>query len=317
MGFDKFAEQINTRLMKLATNQLYVTDVSKEEMWAVYINSFPEGTNNIYKERSEYDCNVCRQFILRAGNIVAEADGELQSVWQVPAEEPYTTVAKAMSDLVLSKSIRTIFLYDEAKIGAKTTKQLLEPGQSINWTHFWFNIPEVFISRDRATDRAKVESTVAVLKRGLNEISMEAIDTVNELIASNSIHRGAEYRNTVAEFKRLSELYRALLTDKEKDIFVWTNYKKSAAKIRTTVIGTLLQALSEGKNLESSVKSYEDKVSGTNFKRSKPLATPGMIKKAVDKIIELGLESALQRRYAVLEDISINNVIYADRTIVP
>jgi len=317
MKFNKFTEQVNTKLIELATGQLYVTDVSKEEMWAVYINSFPKGTNNVYKERSEHECNVCRQFISRAGNIVAEIDGKLQSVWQVAAEEPYATVAKAMSDLVLSKPIRTIFLHDEVKIGAKITKQVLEPDQSINWAHFWFNIPETFISRDIATDRAKAESTVAVLKRGLNEISMEAINTVSELIASNSIHRGAEYRNAVAEFKHLSELYHALPTDKEKDIFVWANYKKSTAKIRTTVIGTLLQALSEGKNLESSVKSYEDKVSGTNFKRSKPLATPGMIKKAVDKITKLGLESALQRRYAVLEDISINNVIYADRTIAP
>jgi hypothetical protein len=39
-----------------------------------------------------------------------------------------------------------------------------------------------------------------------------------------------------------------------------------------------------------------------------------MIAKAQEKVRELGIESALDRRYAFLEDITINNVLFADRT---
>jgi len=39
-----------------------------------------------------------------------------------------------------------------------------------------------------------------------------------------------------------------------------------------------------------------------------------MIQNAQEKIAELGFTSALERRYATLEDITINNILYADRT---
>ena len=39
-----------------------------------------------------------------------------------------------------------------------------------------------------------------------------------------------------------------------------------------------------------------------------------MIERAKTKIVELGLTSALERRYATINDITINNVLFADRS---
>ena len=71
--------------------------------------------------------------------------------------------------------------------------------------------------------------------------------------------------------------------------------------------------LSEGKDLDAAVKSFEDKVSGTNYKRPTALITPKMKEAAKAKLAELGLMESLDRRYATFRDLDINNVIFADR----
>ena len=85
-------------------------------------------------------------------------------------------------------------------------------------------------------------------------------------------------------------------------------------QIRNDVIGTLLVDLSEGKELEVAVKSFEDKVSGTNYKRPTALVTPKMRDAAKQTLTDLGLMSALDRRYAKLEDVNVSNVLFADRS---
>ena len=72
--------------------------------------------------------------------------------------------------------------------------------------------------------------------------------------------------------------------------------------------------LSEGRELEAAVGACETMKAGPNYKRPTALVSKAMIEKARKTITELGLNSALERRYATLADITINNVLYADRT---
>ena len=37
--------------------------VDKDEMYNLYLDSFPVGTNAIYRTRREHDCSCCRGFI--------------------------------------------------------------------------------------------------------------------------------------------------------------------------------------------------------------------------------------------------------------
>lgn len=98
-----------------------------------------------------------------------------------------------------------------------------------------------------------------------------------------------------------------------RDQFDSVNLPDSVCRIRNTVIGTLLLDLSEGRDLESAVKSYEAKVAPSNYKRPTALITKGMVEKARKKVEELGFTDSLPRRYAVIDDITINNVLFASR----
>jgi hypothetical protein len=61
------------------------------------------------------------------------------------------------------------------------------------------------------------------------------------------------------------------------------------------------------------VKSFETIVAPQNYKRTTAVVTPAMKNDALKTIEELGIENSLYRRFAVIEDISVNDVIYADR----
>jgi hypothetical protein len=156
-----------------------------------------------------------------------------------------------------------------------------------------------------------------VLIRSLTELTVEAVDTVLELIAQNTLYRGAEQKFAVTEFKKLKSKFAKLKTDEQREIFVWqavmTGTGESVARIRNTAIGTLLIDLSADMDLENAVQRWESVMAPMNYKRPSALVTKAMIKEAKATIEGLGLTSALSRRFATLNDITINNILFADR----
>ncbi len=300
-------------------------DVTRKGMWELYLRSFPEGTNPIYKARTEHDCTCCRQFIRTVGNVVAIIDGKLVSIWDAPISDPgYAAVAREMSRLVKANPIANIFLHYESTAG--TDKSLTDAigGGVLSFSHFFVNLPAVCVA-DKATidaDLDKTRTTQEMLYRGLETISEDAITTVLDLIAQNVLYRGEENKAAVLKFQSVKREYlRHIVGPQAADLslpgFVWTQaltLNESVSRIRNTAIGTLLVDLSEGTlSLEDAVKSFEVKVAPSNYKRPTALVTKAMIENARKAIADLGLESALSRRYAVLTDITANNILYANR----
>ena len=314
--FSTFAEAINSNLQLLSNNSnLFRTTISGETLYSEYLKAFPEGTNKIFRQRAEHDCQACRSFIKAIGNIVAIQDGKLISIWNVSnLEFPYNQVASKLATLVESGTIESIFLTTESSAGRMPNKD--NYNDNITWHHFYSVISNHFVCKESiiGTKLGELNTNAEMFKRALTEITSDAVETVIDLIKQNSIYRGSEFLNLIKDFDTYQKQY---LATENKNIFHWQNIKASSSRIRNTVIGTLLIDLSEGKDINIAVSAYESKVAPQNYQRPSAVITPKMIKQAQEKIIELGLENSLQRRFAVAEDISINDVIFADRSIKP
>ena len=319
MNFMTIQHAVAAQFEKLSKGDLFRTGAEKDELWTTYLGSFPEGSNPIYKERTGHDCNCCKQYIRAVGNVVGIVNGKLESIWDIQVDEPnYQAVANAMSKFVKDHAIVDTFLHYERTAG--TVKSFQETISGVQtWNHFFVNIPQKFVkpNADIATALSLTRSTHDVFLRALIEIPMDAVNTVLELIAQNSIYRGEEHKFAVIEFKK-----QLVAFDKaeDKETFVWASLsevKGSVSNIRNSVIGTLMTDLAEGKDLTDAVGSYESKVAPTNYKRPTALVTKAMIEKAKNTIEEMGLTSALERRYANISDITINNVLFADRSSKP
>lgn len=320
MNFITFKTAVAAQFERLSKHQMFRVNVSKDDLWSTYLASFPEGTNPLFRERTEHDCTCCKQFIRAVGDCVAVIDGQLESIWDVllPSEPGYQAVATALSGLVHSASIQEHFLHYEKHAGTDRNFEDVVGGTPRQWNHFFVNIPAKFVAEKSAIPSKLGVSRTSqeTFKRALEEITDDAIDTVLDLIAQNSLYRGEEHKFAVSTFKSLKGSFNALKFPRDKEVFAWLapgTVAGSVTGIRGSVIGTLLTDLSEGRDLESAVKSFEVKVAPTNYKRPTALVTPKMIEQAKKTVEELGLGSALERRYATLPDIKVTNVLWANR----
>lgn len=318
MDFKIFKVAVANQFKHMAeTGKLFRTAAIKDEVWQTYLDAFPEGTNPIYRERREYDCNCCKNFIRNVGNVVSFIDDKIVSVWDIKVSEPaFQVVADKLAKMVKGYGIEERFLHFERQAG--TDRTLVDTLDGVtSWQHFFVNIPAGFVKPkdDIPSALGEIRARFDVLKRSLDTIHIDAVDTVLDLISQNALYRGEEHKATLAAFRKLQIEYRDLSPDVDNRTFVWSRVESTpgaVSKIRNTSIGTLLVDLSEGKDLEDAVKAFEAMVAPTNYKRPTALVTKSMIENAKKAIAELGLTSALERRYALPEDISINNVLFAD-----
>jgi len=310
--------------------QLFRADISGDELWSAYLAAFPAGSNPVLRERTEHDCSACRQFVRALGNVVAVIDGQVASLWdvRVPSEPAYQAVCATLSSLVLSRPIAGPFYHHEPTAGVDRNYEELDPlGKQEEsgldcltirtWTHFFVNIDRRFVAAKDAIPSLLAErrSSHDVFLRSLREITDDAVETVLDLVAQGSLYRGEENRHAVEEFRALKAQFSALADERAQDVFAWTTDTSGAvSRIRNTAIGTLLVALSEGEELDAAVRSFEQKVAPANYQRPTALISKAMVAEAKETLEALGLTSALERRYATLADISVNDVLFADRS---
>lgn len=314
-NYHNFVLAIQKQLTKMAKTGLFEVAADKDVVWNHYLDSFPAGTNLMFRERREYDCNCCKQFIRDVGRVVTFVDGKRVSIWDIKVPGYYQEVVDSLSKLIHAAPIADEFLHFTTKVGTAQSN-VLENDQVVTYNHFHAVLPQNFVkpNSDIATALSRSRSNVQVLERSLVELTADAAETIIELNAQGSLYRGNEQIASVNLFLDLKNKYDALDTA-GKEAFVWTNGLKlgERGKFRNTAIGTLLEDLSGGMDIESAVKRWEKVMAPANYKRPTALVTEAMIKKAQEKVQELGLMDSLPRRYAVLEDLTVNNVLFADR----
>lgn len=317
MDFQVLKTAVAKQFVMMEKHELYQTAVEKDELWSTYLNSFPEGSNEIFRKRAYHDCSCCRQFIKTVGNCVAVINGQKVTIWDVEVDDPnYQAVCNNMSRLVKTAKITDKFLHYENKAGTQKSFEQLADKEIRTWNHFHVNINPKFVALKASIPTLLNESrtTCSVFARSLEEISLEAVDTVLELIAQNSLYRGEEHKATLVAFRQLKVKFDKLQWAEEKEIFPWDHLASGpVSKIRNTVIGTLVTDITQGVELEDAVKSFESKVAPLNYKRPTALISKKMIENAKAKLEELGLTSALERRFATKDDITANNTLFVDR----
>lgn len=320
-NFVKFKLELQKHFdeMQKEATHLFEVNVDKDELWNTYLDSFPLGTNNIFRERREHDCSCCRQFIKNIGNAVVIKDNQIHTIWELNlGDTTYQPVCDALDAFVKSHTVVDIYTTSFPKIGTDHNFEEID-GKSHRWDHFFLELPRKFVNTSNKSNeelKGQFRDTRNVFKRSLDEITMEALNTILELINSNTLYKGEEWKAALTEFKKYKKEYEKLASDVEKELYAW---EKSVSvgmvigRIRNHSIGTLLINVSEGMDLDTAVKKYEQIVAPTNYKRSKPIYTKAMLEKAQKQIVELGYMDSLSRRYATLDDITVNDILFSNK----
>ena len=315
---NKLIENFNE--MVKDTDHLFEVSVDKDELWNTYLNSFPEGTNEIYRERTEHDCSCCRQFIKSIGNAVVIKDNKVTTIWDFRTDDTtYQPVLDALSAFIKRHMVSDIYVSKLKKLGSLQNYEELENGQIKEWSHFFLELPDRLVDRSYRSEgdiKGGFRDTRNVFKRSLDEIDLESLDTILELITSNTLYKGEEWKGVLTEFRKYKKEYDKLTSDTEKELYAWEQSVKAGiaiGRIRNHSIGTLLVNVSEGMDLDTAVKKYEQIVAPSNYKRPKEIFTKKMLDDAKKTITELGYMDSLGRRFATLDDITVNNILFSNK----
>lgn len=321
MEFNGFKKELKKHFEEMTQDEthLFVVNVDKDEMWNLYLDSFPKGTNEIYRERREHDCSCCRHFIKTIGDVVTIKNNEVHTIWDLYlGDTTYQPVADALSQYIKAHAVSDVFATYDKNIGTDKNYEQLENGTIKEWDHFHLTLPDKFLFRKNRSIGAiqgSLRDTRNVFKRSLDEITEESVMTVIELIQQNSLYKGEEWKSALTEFVKYKKEY-DLLDDADKDNYAWEQSIKIGqviGRIRNHSIGTLLVNISEGMDLDVAVKKYEQIVAPSNYKRSKPIFTQKMLEDAQKKITDLGYLESLPRRYARLDDITVNDILFSNK----
>lgn len=307
---------------------LFITNADEDKLYDLYLDSFPAGTNSIFRKRREYDCSCCRRFVKNIGKLVSFMDGQMVTVWDFDTKsDVYQPVVDALAAYVKTCAVVNPYyvsrnMISDGKFGTEMNYEYDADHKAVHtWDHFAVEIPQRFIVRpdDVPTKMAQWRDSANVFKRSLEELTMDAVDTVLELIVQNSLYRGKEFESLVRGFKIDKRVYDRL-PDEKKSAYVWMapgGMSMNRLRIRNTAIGTLLVNLSEGMDVDAAVTAFEKVVAPANYKRPKAIFTKKMLEGAQKTVTELGYMNSLGRRFATLDDVTANNIMFCNRDAAP
>ena len=321
MDFVQFKGIMQRNFAEMVANAdtLFEVEVDKDEFWNLYLDSFPAGTNEVFRERREFDCSCCRHFVKSFGNVVVIKDNKVRTMWEfTTGDKVYQPVINALDAYLKARAVNNMHVAKENFAGTDANYELADGGKSIRWDHFYLSIPSKFVDRSRRSIgeiQGEFRDVRNVFYRSLSEITEEAVETVLELITSNTLYRGAEWNAVLTKFLQYKRTFDGL-TPEEKNNFAWENAKAAGVaigKIRNHSIGTLLVDISNDVDLDTAVRKYEAMVAPANYKRPKAIFTKKMLEDAQKTITELGYMESLPRRFATLDDITVNNILFSNR----
>ena len=311
--FIDFKRKLQARFVEMTKNEdaLFVTSANPDSLWETYLAAFP------LEERQENTCNCCKQFIRHYGAmVVIDSNCEIKTLWDFEAEGSFDAVAKAMNEAVKSKDVANLFVSKQPRLGTDSNVQRLETGGTVTWNHLFLNLPAKFVTRSSSTEdtiKGNARSSAQVFQRALEELTQDSVETVLELIAQNSLYRGAEFKGVLELFLKHKKAY---LKAKNKSAYAWKHSAKETgaiSSIRNSAIGTLLVNLSANMEIDAAVTAFERVMAPSNYKRPQAIITKRMIEEAEKTLAEMNLLSSLKRKLATPDDIKVNNVLFVNR----
>lgn len=329
------------------TGKLFKSSLSGSEVWDLYINSFSPEDDPTFRcpETSVHNCNHCKNFIRRYGNIVA-IDGEFKvmSIFDVivDTDDEYFNTVKVLSKALKSASIGEVFYetfdelsslpYEKCKktnkifrLGVAVNHKIYTPeeaskyGNTVNadkiyeFDHIHLDLPSEFVNMTGDSYEkiaAKFRTDKEVFLRSMEEISLDTLILVRDLISQGSLLNANSQLTKVKDFIKFKKKYNDL-THNQKDNWSWvTSYNLLTAKFKNELIGTFCSDLSQGVELNRAWAEWNRRVDPVNFMKAVAPITEAQ-KKATRKFVEDNnyLES-FDRRFATLDDIKVTEIAH-------
>lgn len=343
----EFTKLIQAQFDKMcATEKLFRSSLTGQQVWDLYINGFEKKHNPIFRdpESSTHNCNFCKNFIRRYGNIVAiDENYDVVTMFDIDAPDEFKTVANSISSSLKKAAISEVFFetfselnslpYESCnknmavfKLGIdknvkRYTKEeaekygVVKPDEIRTFNHLHLFLPKQFVDfsgKSIEAIMADYRDAKNVFQRAMAEIPLDTFNLVKDLINQGSLLDGQTHLYKVEQVIPMKREY-DLISANKKDNWCWINsYKLQFAKFKNELIGVLCTELAEEKELNDACQAWNKRVDPANYMKAVAPITKKQIEEAKKFVEESGYEESFNRRFATIDDIKASEILHVN-----
>ena len=324
------------------SGKLFKSNVTGDQLWTLYMQGF--GNDPVFRDpdSSVHNCNLCKNFIRRYGNVISlDKDYNIVTLFDGAVDEEFRESFRLMSEALKRAPIANVFFetylelnslpYERCtmqqskyKLGIDSNMKMynaeearkfgvVKEGEVRRFTHLHVMLPAMYVDKSGSSIEsvcANYRSSKEVFKRGLDEIAIDTLELVRDLITQGSLLNGESYLSKLTAFISFAIDYTHVPVDK-RDNWCWTkSHGLSIARFRNELIGTLCVELSEGKELNAACLDWNKRADPVNYMKAKAPITQNQINEAQKFVQENGYEASFNRSLATLRDIKASEILH-------
>lgn len=295
-NYDPMLRELQGNFVSLdAQEPLFTTDAGG--LWEAYLGAFPDP-----ESRQHHTCNACRRFVEAYGGLAIIVNGRVEpAIWHSIVHPLYERPVATMAGIVRKAKITGVFL---------TSKPVLGTPETGPWHHFALCVPSQRLYRAgvKTASQAMAEKLEDYrnLSRALPEFSLATLRAACALLESRALYRSDKVLG-MAKWLLQLKIEQHAFAGKIRNNILWEAVAKAPAGFchpRSSMIGTLLEDIESGLPFEDISRKFAEKMSPLQYQRPSADPSEGTIKAATVAFAQLGLESALQRRHATVDDVT-------------
>lgn len=298
-NYEVFEKEVSEYFDRVVANNKHLYQVHVDGLWDLYLDNLPEDG------RFVYNCRACKHFIERYGNLVTIAeDGHIESAlwYKVNVPEYFHEAVVRMNNHVRNAAkVSNVFISDVKTLGTPETGV---------WTHLHVNLPREMVNNSRTKNASQLmaEKTedFKMLLNALNEYSINVVEQAVALLQTNAMYRSDRVLGVAEWFLNVHKSLQGHRAADQKTNLIWKAVGEAPTgycHVKSSMIGTLLDDISEGKSTRVIMARFEEKMNPQNYMRSQSGPTASAIEQAEKLVEKLGIADSLRRRYARFEEV--------------
>lgn len=145
-----------------------------------------------------------------------------------------------------------------------------------------------------------------MLARGLSEFPRTVVEQAVAILSGEMLYRGEKVLGAARWLLAVHDQLASTRNTRHRDNLLWLAVATAPpgfAHVRSTMIGTLLEDLAAGLEIESVKRRFAEKMHPLQYQRPTAPPSEGNIQQAEGVIAKLKTAGALDRRFAKLEDL--------------
>jgi hypothetical protein len=344
---EEFNKQIQQRFAEMcATGILFKSEITGAAVWDLYLSGFAPEDDPVFRDPAStvHNCNHCKNFIRRYGNIVAlDADLNIMTLFDNITIDEYVSSARIIVDCLEQFPIKDVFVetlaelkdmaYEVVKTANDTYRLgharnekmyskeeaeiygVVKPNEVRTFRHFHLDLPKAFVDSSGKSDAAIIaghRDAAMVFHRGLTEIPLDTLRLVKDLILQGSLLDGTTHLHKIEAFTIFSEIKETVAPAKLMNYCWRASHKLSAAKFKNELIGVLCSDLAEGMELNKACELWNRRVDPVNYMKASAPITKRQIEEAKKFVEENEYEEAFDRRFATIDDIKVSEILHSN-----